>query len=297
MTRKIIAIVPAAGVGERARTADSAGAADLAQDGAPPGAGGKASSRPIGTVLPKQYGLLRGEPMLRWAVRALLVDDRVTEVRVIVAPGDGRAADALAGLPRTVLRSCGGPTRAATVQAALEELTFDDDMWVLVHDAARPGLPPEDLRRLIDTCLAHGAGGLLARRVADTVKQQVAFASNRKPVAGGALASDRGDKVSRIPEAMAQGSGASLSSSRGHCEAVAHTVPRGGLWLAQTPQMFPARALLAALHGAVGTTSVTDEASAMEHAGQAPLLIPGSQRNFKVTWPEDFALMEKWLEP
>ena len=41
--------------------------------------------------------------------------------------------------------------------------------------------------------------------------------------------------------------------------------------------------------------SVTDEASALEHAGLAPLLVRGSVRNFKVTWPEDFELMEKWL--
>ncbi|HEU0229366.1 MAG TPA: 2-C-methyl-D-erythritol 4-phosphate cytidylyltransferase [Burkholderiaceae bacterium] len=286
MTRKIIAIVPAAGVGERARAADSASAVDLAQDSAPPGGGGKASPRPIGTVLPKQYGLLRGEPMLRWAVRALLVDDRVTEVRVVVAPGDGRAADALAGLPRTVLRSCGGSTRAATVQAALEELTLDDDMWVLVHDAARPGLPAEDLRRLIDTCLAHGGGGLLARRVADTVKQQAASTPE-----GNLIPDSHSARAARNP-------GKVLSSSpRADCDRVARTVRREGLWLAQTPQMFPAQALLCAVRDARGAVDVTDEASAMEHAGQAPLLIPGSQRNFKVTWPEDFALMEKWLEP
>ena len=41
--------------------------------------------------------------------------------------------------------------------------------------------------------------------------------------------------------------------------------------------------------------AVTDEASAMELAGSRPLLILGSARNFKVTWPEDFELMEKWL--
>ncbi|XOT98559.1 2-C-methyl-D-erythritol 4-phosphate cytidylyltransferase, partial [Alcaligenes pakistanensis] len=40
---------------------------------------------------------------------------------------------------------------------------------------------------------------------------------------------------------------------------------------------------------------VTDEASAMELTGSQPLLILGSARNFKVTWPEDFELMEKWL--
>src|SRR3546814_20491782 len=43
------------------------------------------------------------------------------------------------------------------------------------------------------------------------------------------------------------------------------------------------------------STALTDEASAMELADYSPRLVPGSARNFKVTWPEDFSLMEKWL--
>ncbi|MDQ6216000.1 2-C-methyl-D-erythritol 4-phosphate cytidylyltransferase, partial [Achromobacter insolitus] len=45
----------------------------------------------------------------------------------------------------------------------------------------------------------------------------------------------------------------------------------------------------------VSGVAVTDEASAIEAAGYAPLLVPGAMRNFKVTWPDDFELMEKWL--
>ncbi|MES2534206.1 MAG: 2-C-methyl-D-erythritol 4-phosphate cytidylyltransferase, partial [Pseudomonadota bacterium] len=41
--------------------------------------------------------------------------------------------------------------------------------------------------------------------------------------------------------------------------------------------------------------AATDEASAIEHAGLAPLLVPGSARNFKVTYPEDFAMAEALL--
>jgi 2-C-methyl-D-erythritol 4-phosphate cytidylyltransferase len=40
---------------------------------------------------------------------------------------------------------------------------------------------------------------------------------------------------------------------------------------------------------------LTDEASAVEAIGQPPLLVQGSPRNFKVTWPEDFDLMERWM--
>ena len=224
MTDSLIAIVPAAGVGQRAGRPD----------------------------LPKQYRLLAGQPMLRWAVAALLADARIGQVRVAVSPGDERAGAALAGLPRTVCRLCGGPTRAATVAAALADSNAADSDWILVHDAARPGLPPDALARLIDACLADAVGGLLALPVADTVK------------AGGPR--------------------------------VRTTLDRDGLWLAQTPQMFRAGVLRAALAAAqAGGGTVTDEASAIEAAGHAPLLVPGAMRNFKVTWPDDFELMEKWL--
>ena len=233
MKTTLIAIVPAAGIGSRAL--DSATKAQ---------------------GLPKQYRLLGGEPMLRRSVQALLADERVTQVRVAVAPGDAWAADALQGLPRTVCLPCGGPTRADTVLNALRSLEPDRDPWVLVHDAARPGLPAQALARLIDACLRAGRGGLLAQPVPDTVKR----------------------------------------SAAGDVPAVQATVDREGLWLAQTPQMFSAQGLRQALEQAAAQgRPVTDEASAMELAGDKPLLILGSARNFKVTWPDDFELMEKWL--
>jgi 2-C-methyl-D-erythritol 4-phosphate cytidylyltransferase len=227
MTHSLIAIVPAAGVGARAAHPESA-------------------------PLPKQYRLLAGEPMLRHTVRSLLADDRICEVRVAVAAEDDWVGEALADLPRTVWRRCGGPTRAETVAAALNDTSIADDSWVLVHDAARPGLPASALTRLIDACLDDAVGGLLAMPVADTVK---------------------------------------AGDSR-----VARTIDRAGLWLAQTPQMFRAGMLRRALAQAANLgVAITDEASAIEGAGHAPRLVLGSARNFKVTWPEDFELMEKWL--
>ena len=77
---------------------------------------------------------------------------------------------------------------------------------------------------------------------------------------------------------------------------VGSTLDRSGKWLAQTPQMFRIGPLLAALDAAArAQLTVTDESSAMEAAGHQPQLVPGSAQNFKVTWPEDFALAEAVL--
>lgn len=74
---------------------------------------------------------------------------------------------------------------------------------------------------------------------------------------------------------------------------VAETLDRSDKWLAQTPQMFRLGVLRQAL-AQVGA-QVTDESSAIEAMGHKPLLVPGSAQNFKVTYPEDFALAEAVL--
>ena len=74
----------------------------------------------------------------------------------------------------------------------------------------------------------------------------------------------------------------------------AATVDRSDKWLAQTPQMFRIGMLLDALWRA--GAGVTDEASAIEALGAQPLLVAGSAQNFKVTYPEDFALAEAVLQ-
>jgi 2-C-methyl-D-erythritol 4-phosphate cytidylyltransferase len=241
-TPNLIAIVPAAGVGARAISEPA---------------------RSTGAGVPKQYRQLAGKPMLRRAVEALLQEPRISRVVVAVSAGDAWVAAALAGLERVEWLECGGATRADTVAQTLAACNLAADDWVLVHDAARPGLPLVVLRNLIDTCLQDGVGGLVALPVADTIKAQ---------------APDGGPRDV-------------------HPARVAHTVPRDHLWQAQTPQMFPAGLLREALaHAQSQHLTITDEASAVEALGRSPCLVPGSLKNFKVTWPEDFELMEKWID-
>jgi 2-C-methyl-D-erythritol 4-phosphate cytidylyltransferase len=74
---------------------------------------------------------------------------------------------------------------------------------------------------------------------------------------------------------------------------VAETLPRVGVWQAQTPQMFRLGMLAEAL--AHAGTEATDEASAIEAIGLAPRLVPGSPENLKVTLAGDMALAEAIL--
>ncbi|HEX22235.1 MAG TPA: 2-C-methyl-D-erythritol 4-phosphate cytidylyltransferase [Chromatiales bacterium] len=78
---------------------------------------------------------------------------------------------------------------------------------------------------------------------------------------------------------------------------VLETVDRNRLWHAQTPQMFRLGPLRDALQQALAANAlVTDEASAMERAGQAPLLVEGHADNIKITHPEDLAMADLYLK-
>ena len=73
------------------------------------------------------------------------------------------------------------------------------------------------------------------------------------------------------------------------------TVPREGLFRAQTPQGFRFATLLA-LHRAT-EAGATDDAALLEAAGLAVALVPGSEDNVKLTYPEDRRRMERTLLP
>lgn len=79
---------------------------------------------------------------------------------------------------------------------------------------------------------------------------------------------------------------------------VVETVDRSVIWQAYTPQMFRLGALREALAQALKEgVAVTDEASAMEWAGQSPRLIEGRADNLKVTRPEDLHYLQRiWRE-
>ncbi len=73
------------------------------------------------------------------------------------------------------------------------------------------------------------------------------------------------------------------------------TVPRSGLWEAQTPQVFQ-RQLLIDAYAKRGALNPTDEAQAVEQLGHPITLVAGSRLNLKITTREDLRLAEQTLK-
>ncbi|WLI87499.1 2-C-methyl-D-erythritol 4-phosphate cytidylyltransferase [Massilia sp. R2A-15] len=220
---RYFALIPAAGVGAR-----------MAADG------------------PKQYLPIAGKPMLRHTIDAFLSSERISHTFVVVSSDDGQI-DSVAPRDGVSVLRCGGATRMESIQNGLQAMagTVREDDWILVHDAARPGLNGALIDKLVDEVGAHPVGGLLALPVVDTVKRAA------------------GDTVA--------------------------TISRDGLWLAQTPQMFRFRLLRDALAAASDAAAITDDASAVEAMGHAPMLVEGHPRNLKVTLPRDIEIAAMYL--
>ena len=117
----------------------------------------------------KQWRNLGGKPVVRWSVEALL-SGGAEDIVVVVAQGsEGEALAALTGLTGWRL-AVGGSTRAASVRNGLRVLGGRGDRPVLIHDAARPFLTTDVVRRLIEA-LDGADGALPALPVADSLRR------------------------------------------------------------------------------------------------------------------------------
>ncbi|WP_455846087.1 2-C-methyl-D-erythritol 4-phosphate cytidylyltransferase [Pantoea agglomerans] len=220
----VIAVVPAAGVGSRMQAA-----------------------------CPKQYLTIGQFTLLEHSVARLLAHPAVKQVIVPVSIDDGWFDSLpLAQDPR-ILRVTGGDTRAESVLAGLNAIKHSE--WVLVHDAARPCLHPDDLARLLAVREYSKVGGILAAPVRDTMKRA-------EP-------------------------GKTAIAHTVEREDLWHALTPQFF-----PHQLLTACLTRALHE--GAT-ITDEASALEYCGYHPLLVSGRSDNIKVTRPEDLALAAFYL--
>lgn len=128
----------------------------------------------MGSEIPKQYLPLAGRPVINWTLQVFADCPRIDSVTLVLS-ADDTLWDAV-GNPagdKLQVQRCGGTTRAASVLnglKAIEDQVAADD-WILVHDAARPGLTIKLLNQLLNTLQDDPVGGLLAIPVADTLKR------------------------------------------------------------------------------------------------------------------------------
>ncbi|HZW14300.1 MAG TPA: 2-C-methyl-D-erythritol 4-phosphate cytidylyltransferase [Noviherbaspirillum sp.] len=126
---------------------------------------------------PKQYMPLAGKLMLMHVLDTFAMTPAIAHVYVVVSADDGYIRDALAAArhlaDRVTVIYKGGETRHQSVLNGLQEIqpNLKDSDWILVHDAARPGLTTTLIDRLIDEVREDEVGGLLALPVVDTLKR------------------------------------------------------------------------------------------------------------------------------
>lgn len=140
---KVVALVPAAGRGER-----------------------------LGMALPKALVPVRGVPLLVTAVRGLLESGHVDSVVVAAPPELHEAfAQALREFGERCLVVNGGADRTSSVRLALEAVPEGSYDAVLVHDAARAFTPAETIGAVVNALAAGASAVVPVLPVADTIKQ------------------------------------------------------------------------------------------------------------------------------
>jgi len=206
----------------------------------------------MGNELPKQYLPLAGQPMIAHALNTLCSSPDISVVFVVLAPEDKQFH-------------------------TYDWSRFGDKLQTLFcggekrSDTVLNGLIASELEP-DDWVLVHDA----ARPCLNQAHLTRLIAELRDDAVGGILAVPVADTLKRADD-------------NGRIE---RTEERGGLWQAQTPQMFRAGLLTQALQAA---PRLTDEAAAIEALGLHPKLVLGEPTNFKVTYPQDLLLAELLL--
>ena len=205
---------------------------------------------------PKQYLELNGKTVLEQTLDCFIHHPRISGVIVAIAEHDQYWRNLHFKTDRPVMTVKGGTERCHSVLNAMQGLNdFADEQ---------------------DWVLVHDAARPCLHKD-DLDKLLITMATH--PV-GGLLGVPVHDTIKKIDPV----------------NVVEETVDREYLWRALTPQMFRYGMLKNALNNALNDGYlVTDDASAIEHAGYAPLMLEGSSDNIKITRPEDLALAEFYL--
>ena len=208
--------------------------------------------------LPKQYIKLdNGLSILDTTISRLLTEPFFDLVVVVLNSRDRHWKNSI-HISNARIRICaGGKERGDSVRNALMSLknVAEDDDWIFVHDAVRPCVNLDDVRRLYAAIrIENTIGGILATEVSDTVKlvdeqQNIVRTLDRRCI-----------YLAQTPQVFRY-----------------RTLLMGYYFC---------------LHNNI---AVTDEASATEALDHQPLIVDGDKRNIKITTPIDLVLANYFL--
>lgn len=216
----------------------------------------------VGRKIPKQYVLLAGKPMLQYSLDIFVAHSTIAHTYIVVNLTDHYIDNFLMKCPhltdKTTILRCGSDTRYGTVFNSLDAIrdNIRDDDWILVHDAARPGLDNTLLNKLLLALQNNPVGGLLAIPIMDTLKFSVSRCV-QKSLSRANLWAAQTPQMFRYALLRY----ALIQAKKRNC-----------------------------------TAEITDDASAIEMLGLQPKLIESSLRNFKVTLAHDIKLASLLLK-
>lgn len=211
----------------------------------------------MGGDTPKQYLSLHGKTIIEQTLLRLSQIDNIKGIVVAIAEGDEWWTELHIDCGKSVTVVQGGTERCHSVQNALQALQTE-----CADD---------------DWVLVHDA----ARPCVRTSDIELLIKTLMDHDVGGLLGLPVRDTMKRTDQKSC----------------VTETVEREGLWHALTPQMFRYAVLSQALDKALKDQFlVTDEASAIEHAGYVPQMVEGHGDNIKITRPEDLSLASYYLQ-
>ena len=209
---------------------------------------------------PKQYLRLIERTVIEHTIDRLLAVDQVKGIVVSIQLDDPYWPGIRIESDKPVLVAAGGEERCHSIMSALDVLS------------KQPGFKPETTWALVHDAVRPCVS-------LDDIRNLIDTATGTE--SGGLLAVPVRDTMKRQDDE----------------QRVKQTVDRTGLWHALTPQLFACDQLSRALESALAEGFlVTDESSAMEHAGYRPRLVQGREDNIKITRPADLRLAELYLK-
>lgn len=221
----------------------------------------------MGATVPKQFLPLAGRAVIEYSVETFNNHLAIDEVAIVVHPDWRLELQAIINQNHwdklTKVIDGGSERYMSSLNAIMTYIDETDDTNLLFHDAARPFVTAEIVDRVTAALVLHEAVGVAVPST-DTVWE----------VHPDFDVDEVGRFVARIPE-------------------------RRLMWRAQTPQAFRLPLIRDAYQRALQDPQfqVSDDCGVVRKymPGTKITVIEGSNRNIKITTPQDIATLEQWI--